>query len=258
MAEIEKTTLVVNEQPEKDITLLTLNRPNKRNALNIPILEALCTAITEAEASKQRVIILKGSGLVFCAGLDLSEAFDPDQAHKSAQTVAKTLRHLYYTPLVTIAAVHGSAIAGGAGLMSACDLAVASKGTRIGYPETRRGLVAGLVMSFLIRQVGDRAARELLLTAELIDATRALELGLLNRIVEEDKLLDTALEMARSVTKGAPHATAHSKQLLDTMHPPTVEQDIQLALNHHMQARNSPEAEEGIRAFLEKRDPSWK
>lgn len=257
MTEVEKVALVVSEQPEEGITVLTLNRPEKRNALNRPILEALCTAIADAEEANQRVIILKGAGPVFCAGLDLKEAFQPEHAHESALLVAKTLRALYYTPLVTIAAVHGGAIAGGAGIMSACDLAIAAHGTQIGYPETRRGLVAGLVMSFLIRQVGDRAARELLLTAELVGADEALQMGLLNRTVAEEKVLETALTMARSVVKGAPQATANSKHLLDTMHPPTAEQDMQLALNHHMEARNSSEAAEGIRAFLEKRDPSW-
>src|SRR5581483_5685167 len=113
-----------------------------------------------------RVLILRGTGAAFCAGLDLKEASDHAKAHATAELVANTLIALSETRLVTIAAVHGAAVAGGAGIMSACDFVVAARGTKIGYPEVRRGLVAGLVMTFLRRQTGERNMRELLLGAE--------------------------------------------------------------------------------------------
>jgi methylglutaconyl-CoA hydratase len=257
MTETTTQPLVITEELKQGITLLTLNRPDRRNALNIPLLQALSDAIKTAEKNKQRVVILSGAGKVFCAGLDLKEATDPKQAHLSAEQVAETLKTLYYSPVVTIAAAHGAAIAGGAGLLAACDLAIATPDCQLGYPETRRGLVAGLVMTFLIRQVGDRIARRLLLTGDLINGDEALTAGLLNGVHRQETLLQTAIALAKEVVKGAPRATAHTKELLDSMHPPTASDDIELALSHHMQARQSDEAEEGIRAFLEKREPSW-
>ena len=119
----------------------------------------------------ERVLILRGAGAAFCTGLDLKEAADHTKAHATAEMVAKALITLSQANLVTIAAVHGAAVAGGAGIMSACDYVVAAEKTKIGYPEVRRGLVAGLVMTFLRRQCRERDIRELLLGSELIDAT---------------------------------------------------------------------------------------
>ncbi len=252
----EPSLIVDREHP--GITVLTLNRPSKRNALTIELLKSIYQAMQDSiRLPGQRVIILQGAGAAFCTGLDLEEAQDLDRAHEMAEAMASVLASLSGSPLVTIAAVHGSCVAGGAGIMSACDIAVAAEGTHIGYPETRRGLVAGLVMTFLTRILSDRHVRELLLTGELITAQRAYEIGLLNRLVETDKVLATALELASSVIKGAPGATAHTKRLLMAMSPRTVNQDIQTAMDEHMIARRSMEASEGIRAFFEKRKPHW-
>src|SRR6476646_10291461 len=165
--------LVEKESPQ--ISVVTLNRPQRRNALTIELLTELCAAINVAsEQPEQRVLIFRGAGAAFCTGLDLKEAADQTKAHATAQMVANTLITISQTHLITIAAVHGAAVAGGAGIMSACDFVVAAQGTKIGYPEVRRGLVAGLVMSFLRRQLRERDIRELLLGGELIDAKRAL------------------------------------------------------------------------------------
>lgn len=249
--------LILKEQLEAGILHLSLNRPEKRNALSIALLEALCDALEQASREQQRIVILSGSGPLFCTGLDLAEASDLSLAHKSAQLVANALKSLSSNSFVTIGLAHGTAVAGGAGLISACDLALSSPDCKFGYPETRRGLVAGLVMTFLKRQVGERAARELLLTGELISATRALELGLLNQVVATENLLPRALELANEVIKGGPHAVAETKHLLDTLHPPTIEDDLKHALKTHLTIRNSAEAQEGIAAFLEKREPAW-
>src|SRR5436190_17546028 len=122
--------------------------------------------------------------------------------------VANTMVAIRQTRLITVAAVHGAAVAGGAGIMSACDFVVAAEGTKIGYPEVRRGLVAGLVMTFLRRQVGERNMRELLLSSELIDAERAKEIGLVNRVVARDDVMMEAQQFAESVLQGAPDALA--------------------------------------------------
>ena len=171
--------------------------------------------------------------------------------------VADTLMTISQTHLITIAAVHGAAVAGGAGIMSACDFVVAAQKTKIGYPEVRRGLVAGLVMTFLRRQIGERNMRELLLASELIDAARAKEMGLVNRVVPQEDLMMEALKFAECVLQGAPGALTQTKQLIEEFWWRSVKQDIDVALKYHMQARQSAEAREGIAAFNEKRKPNW-
>lgn len=246
------------EEIDARMTRLTLNRPERRNALTIELLEELTDAISRASADAQkRILILRGAGKVFCAGLDLQETTIPERAHRSAEMVAKTLLAISQTPLVTVAQVHGAAIAGGAGLMSACDLVVAAAGTKIGYPEVRRGLVAGFVMTFLRRQLRERDIRELLLTGELITAERAQEMGLVNRVGSPNELESEVEKLAGLVLQNAPGALASSKQLLESLWSSSVKQDLERALSHHMEARESVEAKEGIRAFLEKRSPSW-
>src|SRR6266478_1097961 len=191
--------VVIIEKQTPQITVLTLNRPERRNALTIELLTELTAEIEAASADEQqRVLILRGAGAAFCTGLDLKEAADPKKAHATAEMVAKTLITLSQTRLITIAAVHGAAVAGGAGIMSACDFVVAAERTKIGYPEVRRGLVAGLVMTFLRRQAGERNMRELVLGGELIDAERAREIGLVNRVVPSGELMNEAQRFADS------------------------------------------------------------
>ena len=248
--------LVEKQTPQ--ITVVTLNRPERRNSLTIELLSELVSAINTASSeSEQRVLILRGAGAAFCSGLDLKEAADQTKAHATAEMVAKTLITIAETRLVTIAAVHGAAVAGGAGIMSACDYVVAAEKTKIGYPEVRRGLVAGLVMTFLRRQVGERDLRELVLGSELITAERAHEIGLVNRVVPRDNLTIEAQRFADSVLQGAPEALANTKKLIEELWSTSVKEDIDLALKHHMRARESKEAREGIAAFNEKRKPSW-
>jgi len=249
---------VIVENRDRRTTILTLNRPERRNALTIELMSELVAAIEIAAAeSERRVLVLRGAGAAFCTGWDLNEVSEPQKAHASAELVAKMLLTVSQTRLVTIAVVHGAAVAGGAGLMSACDFVVAAEKTKIGYPEVRRGLVAGLVMTFLRRQLRERDARELLLGGELFDAQRAKEIGLVNRVVPRDHLDAEADKIIASVSQGAPQALANTKQLLEELWSTTVAQDIERALQHHMQARGSDEAKEGVAAFLEKRAPRW-
>lgn len=250
--------VVLIEKQTPQITLLTLNRPERRNALTIELLNELIAAIkVSSDQPHERILILRGAGAAFCTGLDLKEAADAHKAHVTGQLVGQTLITLSQTRLVTIAAVHGAAVAGGAGLMSACDFVIAAEGTKIGYPEVRRGLVAGLVMTFLRRQVGERHMRELLLGSELIDAARAQDIGLVNRVVSADDVMNEAQLFAESVLQGAPGAVSQTKKLIEDLWPTAVKQDVDLALKHHLQARESAEAREGIAAFNEKRKPNW-
>src|SRR6266496_2647656 len=250
--------VVLIEKETPQITIVTLNRPERRNALTIELLTELIAAINVAsDQPEQRIMILRGAGAAFCTGLDLKEAADPQKAHATAELVSKTLITLSQTRLITIAAVHGAAVAGGAGIMSVCDFVIAAEGTKIGYPEVRRGLVAGLVMTFLRRQVGERNMRELLLGSELIDADRAKEIGLVNRVVPQGDLMSEAQKFADSVLQGAPSALAQTKHFIEELWWRSVKEDIDLAFKHHMEARESSEAREGIAAFNEKRPPNW-
>ncbi len=250
--------VVLIEKQTPQITVLTLNRPERRNALTIELLSELNAAIKIAsDQPQERVLILRGAGAAFCTGLDLREAADLTKAHATAEMVARTLIAISQTHLITVAAVHGAAVAGGAGIMSACDFVVAAEGTKIGYPEVRRGLVAGLVMTFLHRQVGERNMRELLLGSELIDAERAREIGLVNRVVARDDVMREVQKFAESVLQGAPDALAQTKRLIEELSSRSVKEDVDLALKYHMQARESDEAREGITAFNEKRKPKW-
>src|SRR6266850_6001736 len=250
--------VVLIEKESPQICVVTLNRPERRNALTLELLTELCTAIKVAsEQPEQRVLILRGAGAAFCTGLDLKEAADSTNAHATAEMVANTLVAISQTRLVTIAAVHGAAVAGGAGIMSACDFVVAAERTKIGYPEVRRGLVAGLVMTFLRRQLRERDLRELLLTSELIDAKRAQEIGLVNRVVPPNELDIAAQAIAAAILQGAPGAVANSKRLIEELWSSSVAEDVAIALRHHIEARESDEAKEGIAAFLGKRPPKW-
>src|SRR5437763_10008821 len=250
------TILIEKQTPQ--VTVLTLNRPERRNALTIELLSELNAAIKIAsDQPDERVIVLRGAGAAFCTGLDLKEAADQTKAHATAEMVANTLIAISQTRLTTIAVVHGAAVAGGAGIMSACDFVVAAQRTKIGYPEVRRGLVAGLVMTFLRRQLRERDLRELLLASELIDAERAREIGLVNRVVPSGELESEAQKIAASVLQGAPGAISNSKRLMEELWSTSVKQDIDRALRHHLEARESAEAKEGIAAFNEKRPPNW-
>jgi len=249
--------VVLLEKQTPQITIVTLNRPERRNALTIELLTELTAAIkVVSDDVHARILIFRGAGAAFCTGLDLKAA-TLQNAQATAAMVAETLLTLSQTRLVTIAAVHGAAVAGGAGIMSACDFVVAAEGTKIGYPEVRRGLVAGLVMTFLRRQIGERNMRELLLGSELIDAERAKEIGLVNRVVSRENLMSETQKFADSVLQGAPEALTQTKRLIEELWWRSVKEDIDLALKYHMQARESSEAREGIAAFNEKRPPDW-
>ena len=239
-------------------TILTLNRPERRNALTIELMSELSDALEAASAEpRQRVLVLRGAGPVFCAGLDLQETTVVEKAHRSAEMVARTLLAISQTRLITIAQIHGAAVAGGAGLMSACDFVVAAERTKIGYPETKRGLVAGLVMTFLRRQLRERDIRELLFTGDLISAERAREIGLVNRVIAPNELENETEKIVAAVLQNAPSALANTKKLIEELWSSSVQEDVERALRHHMEARESGEAREGIAAFLEKRAPNW-
>lgn len=248
--------LATLEYHEASIAILTLNRPAKRNALNLALIEKLTELVSQL-SPRARVLVLRGAGPAFCAGLDLKESAAGGDVHATAEALAKLYGAIGNCPVITIAAAHGPAMGGGAGLVAACDLALAADDLQLAYPEVKRGLVAALVTCLLRRQVNDRIVRELILLGQATAAPRALALGLVNEVVPRDQLFPRAMEVARSACAGAPGAIARSKKLLDALAARSLDEDLRIALQFHLSARNAAEAAEGLAAFLEKRQPNW-
>jgi len=254
---------LVNRSDRGPIAVLTLNCPEQRNALSRMLMAQLRDAVDRVSPDERvRVVVLTGAGPAFCAGMDLKEAAaigaSPEAEQQTIATLqefADLLQRLHTLPKPTIAAVNGDALAGGAGLVAACDVAIAAETARIGYPEVRRGLVAAIVMHDLTRQIGDRRARQLLLSGDLISSKIAYDWGLVNTITANDRCLDEAIRVAEGLAECAPLAVATTKRLLDeTAGRP---RDLRGAAAISAAIRSSEEAREGIRAFVEKRPPSW-
>ncbi len=245
------------ETPVAGVTVLTLMRAARRNALSIALLEELCDAFDALAADPtQRVVVLRGDGPVFCAGLDLQEAADDERAERSAAGVERALRTLADTPLATIAAVRGGAFAGGAGLMAACDLVVAADDAMFGFPEARRGLLPALVGGVLKTRVREGDLRDLLLTGEAIGVSHAQRIGLVQRVVPAADVDAEALRAARATLAGGPETIRATKRLIAELFGRGALPPRPLA-NWHLAARRSDESREGLRAFLEKRLPRW-
>jgi enoyl-CoA hydratase/carnithine racemase len=201
------------------VRVVTLNRPEKRNALNTALTQQLLDALRAADADEAvGCVVLTGAGQGFCAGADLAEFKDltPDQQHRVDARAELTMQlHLAIPrlskPVVT--AINGAAMGGGAGLAIAGDMAVMAEGATLGYPETKHGIVAAIVMANLVRQIGRKAAFELVALGEPVDAQRALALGLVNRVVPQARLMDEALALAQKLAGVSRPAMQLTKQL---------------------------------------------
>ncbi len=243
--------------------VLTMNRADRRNALSRGLIGALAEAFERARDDPVvRCVVLTGAGPVFCAGMDLAELQGSLDAPAEASPVwedALRLARLYdliYTlPKPTIAAVQGAAVAGGAGLVTACDLALAVVTAKLGYPEVRRGLVAAMVMPHLLRHVGERMARYLLLTGELIAAPEALLCGLINEVVAPEQLMSRTLELARICAEGGPEAQTATKEYLHQFSRQAL--SIEEAARASAAPRLTEECQQGLRAFFAKKPAPW-
>jgi methylglutaconyl-CoA hydratase len=250
--------VLVVERPDRATAVLTLNRPERRNALTIELMKTLCEALESlAGETQRRVVILQGAGPAFCAGLDLQEAAQADVAEESGRWVARTFQTLAASPLATIAAVHGAAYGGGAALMACCDLAVAAEDVKICFPEIHRGLVPALAAAVLHRRLRHGDLCELLLLGEPVDAGRALPMGLVHRVVPYDRLLAESHVMAAALLKGGPDSVRETKRLLGELDATSLAHRLARAMEFHKRARLSGEAREGLAAFREHRPPHW-
>ncbi len=246
------------------VRILTLNRPAVRNALSADLRGALADALHEAAADEAtRAVVLTGAGEAFCAGLDLRELEglserSTEENRADSRDLADLLLQLATFSKPVVAAVNGPAVAGGAGLVSACDLAVMDRNARIGYTEARIGFVAALVSVFLVRQVGDKHARDLLLSARLVTAEEAAAMGLVNEVATPGQALAAAVDRARGLARNAPGSLAMTKALLAAVPSMGLEEGLRYAMEVNVAARERDELHEGVRAFLEKREPSWR
>jgi methylglutaconyl-CoA hydratase len=245
------------------ILTITLNRPDRRNALTARMIDELTRALTDAATGPAGVVILTGAGEAFCSGLDLEELRSmatrtPAQHFADSEAIATLLRTLYDLPVPTIAAVHGPAIAGGMGLATICDFTLATPQSKFGYTEVRIGFIPAIVSAFLLAQVGEKRARDLLLSGRLIDADDALSLGLLTRVIDiAADLLPVALELAETLLRNSPASLRATKRLLSEQAHERLDHAIRDAVLANATLRESPDFREGLAAFLEKRQPVW-
>ena len=244
------------------LATLTLNRPEKRNAISYELIGDLLRALHEVKNSSARVLILTGAGKAFCSGLDLDNlkaliGRTPEQNLEDSRTMVSLFRALYEFPKPTIAAVNGAAIAGGTGLALLCDFTLAAPEAKFGYTEVRIGFVPAIVSTFLLRQVGEKIARDLLLTGRIFDAEEALRIGLINEIIPAEKLMDRARALAAKLMESSPLSLAYTKRLLTEHARAELDAQIEAAIRENAGIRSTADFREGITSFLEKRKPEW-
>ena len=246
------------------VRLIHLNRPEVRNALSADMVTELSHTFSKAADDKDvRAVVLTGTGKAFCAGLDLSElkavsSRSAEVNRANSERLGKLFEQIYRFPKPVVAAVNGHAVAGGAGLASVCDFAVLSENAKVGYTEARIGFVAALVGVFLIRQVGERIARDLLLSARLVEADEALRLGLVNEVLPAEEVLARGLELAKMLSQNAPSSLTLTKELLANLPGMGLSESLRYAADLNALVRNTADIKEGVAAFLEKREPAWR
>ena len=245
-----------------DVATITLNRPERRNAVSPEMIAELLAAFDEVDASPAGVLILTGSGNAFCSGMDLDalkalSSQSPEQHLEDARTLARLCRRLWSFPKPTIAAVNGPAIAGGCGLATLCDFTIAVPEAKFGYPEVHIGFLPAVVSIFLVRQIGEKQARDLLLTGKAVDATEALRIGVITQIVPAEELMKVANDLAATLLASSPTSLRVTKKLLCDFAAPEIDRELELAIAESAQIRSTQDFREGLASFLEKRAPRW-
>ncbi len=258
-------TLTLRHDPE--VSLITLQRPERRNAISFEMIGELLAALEDCEHrfehGQLRVLALTGAGPAFCSGMDLetlqslttsSEA----RQREDSRRMAELFLRLYRFPAPTIAAVNGAAVAGGCGLASVCDFTLAVPGAKFGYTEVKVGYMPALVTVYLVRQIGEKRARDLLLTGRLIAAEQALAWGMISEIAPPENLLPRARALAQELARNSPASLANTKRLMERLPlEGALEKALERAAEDNAAMRRTSDFREGIAAFLEKRPPAW-
>jgi len=244
------------------VATITLNRPEKRNAISFELIDGLLRALDEVSRSEATVLIVTGAGKAFCSGMDLDNlkallGRSPKQNLQDSQTMVQLFRSLYEFPKMTIAAVNGPAIAGGTGLALLCDFTLAVPEAKFGYTEVRIGFVPAIVSTFLLRQVGEKQARDLLLTGRIFGAEEAARMGLVSEVVPAENLMVRACQLAVLLMENSPASLRATKQLLTDHARAELDSQVEAAVRENAAIRTTSDFREGIASFLEKRKPVW-
>ena len=245
-----------------NLATITLNRPEKRNAISVPMMAELQTALDAIEKSHARVAIITGAGKAFCAGMDLDMLAaiakqSPAENQEDSRRIAKMFRRIWSFPRPLIAAVNGAAYAGGCGIATLCDFTLAAPEAKFGYTEVKIGFLPAIVSVFLTRQIGEKRSRDLLLTGRIIEAAEAKEFGLVSEIVPAEHLMKRANELSETLIAASPSSLTRSKHLLVSSAAAGVDHDLERAILENARIRCTPDFQEGVASFLEKRKPVW-
>ena len=246
----------------ENLATITLNRPDKRNAISTTMMAELQTVLDEIEKTHVRVVILTGAGKAFCAGMDLDllatiAKQSPAENQEDSRRIAKLFRRMWSFPRPLIAAVNGAAYAGGCGIATLCDFTLAVPDAKFGYTEVRIGFLPAIVSVFLTRQIGEKRSRDLLLTGRIIDAAEAKEFGLVSEVVPLEGLMERARELAETLIAASPSSLTRAKRLLVSAAAAGVDHDLERAILENARIRCTPDFQEGLASFLEKRKPVW-
>lgn len=246
-----------------NLATITLNRPEKRNAITTAMISELHSALDAIEKSPARVAILTGNGKAFSAGMDLEMLAaiaqqSPKENQEDSRRIATMFRRIWSYSKPLIAAVNGAALAGGCGIATLCDFTLAVPEAKFGYTEVKIGFLPAIVSVFLTRQIGDKKARDLLLTGRLIEAAEAKEMGLINEIVPAGKLMERAKELADTLIAASPSSMTRAKRLLTSAAAAGLDADLERAVLENARIRCTPDFKEGLASFLEKRKPVWR
>jgi len=249
---------------ENGLAILTLNRPDKRNAMNGAMIQELDQVLqTLANDKTVKVLLIKGSGEHFCAGADISwmktvGTLSKEENQRDAEALADLLFHLYEFPKPTIVMAHGTVLGGGLGILSVCDIALAADTCTFGFPEVKIGIAPSTISPYVIAAIGARAAHYYFLTGIRFGAEEALRIGLVHQVADQQALYQTGHALAQTLLQNAPEALCAVKQLIHRVANEKISPELGHYTAEHLAAlRTSSEAQEGLAAFLEKRAPQW-
>jgi methylglutaconyl-CoA hydratase len=255
---------LVKYATEDRICWITINRPEKRNALNSQVVTELKAAFKKAEADDQvKVVVLTGEGDVFCAGADLEYLQKlQNNTYEENLSDSKNLMELYYQiytlKKVVVAQVNGHAVAGGCGLVSVCDFAYAVREANFGYTEVRIGFIPAIVSVFLVKKIGEARSREMLLSGEIYTSKTALQYGLINHVVEDEDLSTVVRDFCEKlVVNNSLSSMELTKKMLADIFAMDVKEALNYAAESNARARSTDDCKKGIASFLNKEKPIW-
>jgi methylglutaconyl-CoA hydratase len=258
------TTNLILKKTINGMTSITLNRPEKRNALNAQMIDELLIVLNEtANDGETRVLIMSGNGEHFCAGADMAYMEQLGQCTEAenradAEKIAMLMKQLYVFPHPTILLAHGATMGGGLGLLAASDIAIGAKNAVFSFSEVKIGLAPSTISPYVVAAIGERMARYYFLTGERFGADIAHRIGLLHEVTEPDALTSVGITVAEKLLQNSPYAMSAVKKLIPLLQQPMSDELSQMTIDHLAKLRASAQAQEGLRAFLEKRTPTWK